>query len=152
VDASPEKPEPRGVLALMLYCHARRAARTDDEGGYVALTAQDPARWSMALVGCAESTLGAAARHRRPGRFQLKAAIPSAHFAPAFGHHVDWSAVVGLYDALLTYAPTVGALVNRAVALSAASGPEAGWRRGSTSGIRTRSAQWRPDLPDANSG
>jgi RNA polymerase sigma-70 factor (ECF subfamily) len=54
VDALPGEPEPRGLLALMLYCHARRDARTDANGAYVPLAEQDPARWSLALIGEAE--------------------------------------------------------------------------------------------------
>jgi RNA polymerase sigma-70 factor (ECF subfamily) len=126
VDALPEEPEPRGLLALMLYCHARRAARTGPGGAYVPLGEQDTARWSLPLIGEAESSLAAAARRRCPGRFQLEAAIQSAHLAPAFGRPPDWAAVVALYDALLAHAPTTGALVSRAAALAEAAGPEAG--------------------------
>jgi RNA polymerase sigma-70 factor (ECF subfamily) len=126
VDALPGEPEPRGLLALMLYCHARRAARTAEDGAYVPLAEQAPGRWSLALIGEAEAALAAAARHLRPGRFQLEAAIQSAHLAPAFGRPADWRAVAALYDALLAYAPTAGALVARAAALGEAEGAEAG--------------------------
>jgi RNA polymerase sigma-70 factor (ECF subfamily) len=133
VDALPDEPEARGLLALMLYCHARRDARTGAAGAglaagpvYVPLAAQDPARWALPLIGEAEAALRAAARHLRPGRYQLEAAIQSAHLAPAFGRPADWAAVVALYDALLAYAPTVGAVVGRAAAVGEAVGPEAG--------------------------
>lgn len=68
----------------------------------------------------------AAARMLRPGRFQLEAAIQSADLSPAFARPRDWAAIVALYDALLAYAPTIGALVNRAAALGEASGAAAG--------------------------
>ena len=126
VEAMPDEPEALGLLSLMLYCHARRDARVGDDGSYVPLHAQDPQRWSLRLIGEAEATLARAARSLTPGRYQLEAAIQSAHLAPAFGYPTDWSAVVGLYDALLVYAPTVGALVNRAAAVSARDGPAAG--------------------------
>lgn len=126
VEALPDEPEPRGLLALMLYCHARRDARAADDGAYVPLVAQDPARWSLPSIGEAESLLASAARALRPGRFQLEAAIQSAHLAPAFGHPADWRAIAALYDALLSYAPTVGVLVNRAAARGEAYGPSDG--------------------------
>jgi len=126
VDALPVEPEAKGLLALMLYCHARRDARTGADGAYRPLAHQDPARWSMALIGEAEAALAAAARQLQPGRFQLEAAIQSAHLAPAFGRPADWGAVVALYDTLLAYAPTVGALVGRAAALAEAFGAAAG--------------------------
>lgn len=136
VDALPEEAEARGLLALMLYCHARRSARSDASragasaglrsGAYVPLTDQDPSQWSMPLIGEAEATLMSAARLLSPGRFQLEAAIQSAHLSPAFGRPRDWAAIVALYDALIAYAPTVGALVSRAAALGEASGAAAG--------------------------
>jgi RNA polymerase sigma-70 factor (ECF subfamily) len=122
-EALPDEPEAHGLLALMLYCHARRGARTSAGGArYVPLAEQDPARWSLPMIGEAEAALARAARRLRPGRFQLEAAIQSAHLAPAFGRPADWAAVAGLYEALLAYAPTVGALVGRAAAVAEARG------------------------------
>jgi RNA polymerase sigma-70 factor (ECF subfamily) len=126
VDALPDEPEARGLLALMLYCHARRGARMDATGAYVPLDAQDPARWDAAMVGEAERLLAQAARARRPGRFQLEAALQSAHLAPAYGRPRDWPAIAALYDALAAHAPTVGVLVGRAAAIGEAHGPDAG--------------------------
>jgi RNA polymerase sigma-70 factor (ECF subfamily) len=126
VDALPDEPEARGLLALMLYCHARRAARHDRDGAYVPLSAQDAARWDAALVGEAEALLSAAARALRPGRFQLEAALQSAHLAPAYGRARDWGAIAALYDALARHAPTVGVLVGRAAAIGEARGAAAG--------------------------
>jgi len=122
VDALPNQAEPRGLLALMLYCAARRHARRDANGGYVALSAQNPAQWNHAQIGEAESLLRTASRLNAPGRFQIEAAIQSAHLAPAFGRPADEIAIVALYDALLSYAPTVAALVNRAAAVGRAYG------------------------------
>lgn len=126
VQALPDEPEPLGLLALLLYCQARRSTRRDAAGAYVPLDAQDASRWEVAAIGEAESLLVRAARRLRPGRFQLEAAIQSAHLAPAFGRDTDWPAIAALYDALAAWAPTVGVLVNRAAAHGAAFGAEAG--------------------------
>ena len=126
VDALPEEPEPRGLLAVMLYCEARRAARRDASGQYVPLSAQSPDHWNVALIREAESLLSVAARMRQPGRFQIEAAIQSAHLAPAFGRPADERAISALYDALVALAPTVAVHVNRAAAIARASGPAAG--------------------------
>lgn len=125
-EAMPDQPEARGLLALMLYCDARRDARRDAAGKYVPLAAQDPGTWSMEKIGEAEHTLAVAARLRSPGRYQIEAAIQSAHLAPAFGCAADPIAIAGLYDALIAFAPTVGAFVNRAAAVAEASGADAG--------------------------
>ena len=77
----PDEPEARGLLALMLHCEARRPARRDAGGAYVPLSRQDVARWSRPMMEEAERLLAAAARAEKPGRFQLEAAIQSAHAA-----------------------------------------------------------------------
>lgn len=125
-DAMPAEAEAQGLLALMLYCNARRDARTDSAGAYIPLAEQNPALWSMRAIGEAEHRLAAAARLLRPGRYQLEAAIQSAHLAPAFGRPADPRAIAALYDALLAFAPTVGAFVNRAAAIAEATGAAAG--------------------------
>jgi RNA polymerase sigma-70 factor (ECF subfamily) len=122
----PEAPEARGLLALMLHCEARREARRDAGGRYVPLAEQDVARWSRPLIAEAESLLAAAARARRPGRFQLEAAIQSAHARRAFGAPSPWEDVALLYEGLVRLAPTVGALIGRAAALAEARGAAAG--------------------------
>lgn len=126
VDALPHEAEPRGLLALMLYCDSRRVARRDIEGRYIPLSAQNSSQWNLAQIAEAESLLQAAARLARAGRFQIEAAIQSAHLAPMFGRLADETGIVALYDALLLYAPTVGALVNRAAAVARAHGADAG--------------------------
>jgi RNA polymerase sigma-70 factor (ECF subfamily) len=125
VDLLPEEPEARGLLALMLHCEARRGARRDHAGRYVPLTEQDPRDWSRALIDEAEALLSAAARAGSPGRFQLEAAIQSAHAHRAVSARTDWESILLLYGALLRVAPTVGALVGHAAALAEAHGAEA---------------------------
>jgi RNA polymerase sigma-70 factor (ECF subfamily) len=122
----PEEPEARGLLALMLYCEARRQARRAHDGAYVPLSEQDTRLWSMPLIAQAERLLASAARQQRAGRFQLEAAIQSAHVERARCDRIDWHAIALLYEGLVRMAPTLGALVGRAAALAEARGPDAG--------------------------
>ena len=122
----PEAAEARGLLALMLHCEARRRARRAPDGAYVPLSEQDVTRWSQAMIAEAERELAAAASLRAPGRFQLEAAIQSAHAHRAVTGRTDWEAILLLYDELVRQAPTLGALVGRAAALGSARGPAAG--------------------------
>jgi len=126
VDLLPGEPEARGLLALMLHCEARREARRDRDGHYVPLSEQDPTTWSRPMIDEAEALLADAARAGKPGRFQLEAAIQSAHAHRAVIGRSDWEAIVLLYGALLELAPTVGALVGHAAAVAEARGAEAG--------------------------
>jgi len=122
----PGEPEVRGLLALMLFCDARRAARHAPDGRYVPLSEQDPAAWSMDAIREAEAELGAAARLGRTGRFQLEAAIQSVHAERAQSGRTDWAAIVVFYDHLVRLAPTLGARVAQAAAVAEAQGPAAG--------------------------
>jgi RNA polymerase sigma-70 factor (ECF subfamily) len=126
VDALPGEAEARGLLALMLYCDARRAARRDAHGAYVPLSQQRADMWDRAGIGEAESLLESAARLGRPGRFQIEAAIQSAHVGQAFGRAARPADIVTLYDALVVYSPTLAVFVNRAAAIAAARGPAEG--------------------------
>lgn len=122
----PDEPEAAGLLALMLHTHARRFARRDADGRYVPLADQDMTRWDEALIGEAEALLARAARAGRFGRYQLEAAIQSAHVARRRLGRADWQAIGVLYDALfeLTGSPVVA--LNRAVALAEREGAGAG--------------------------
>jgi RNA polymerase sigma-70 factor (ECF subfamily) len=122
----PDEPEPRGLLALMLHCEARRAGRRTVQGDYVPLSEQDPAQWDAAQIDEAEQQLFEAARQRRPGRFQLEAAIQSAHAQRRRGATTPWRAVAALYADLVRIAPSVGAQVAHAAAAAEADGPGAG--------------------------
>lgn len=115
----PEEPEARGLLSLMLYAHARRRARRKG-GAYVSLADQDTRLWDAPLIAEAETLLIEAGRHGRPGRYQLEAAIQSAHAAARLKGYDTSAAIVALYDALLATAPSAGAAVGRAAALSQA--------------------------------
>ena len=122
----PAEPEALGLLALMLYAQARRPARRDAAGDYVPLALQDPSLWDGLLLDEAEALLRRAGTLARPGRYQLEAAVQSAHVARHYGHRTDWPTIVGLYDALwhITASPVVA--INRAVALAEAGDAAAG--------------------------
>jgi len=122
----PQEPEPQGLLALMLFCEARAAARRDATGGYVPLDRQDTSRWDRAAMAEAEALLHGAARRGVPGAFQLEGAIQSAHTQRQLGATVPAHALVLLYDALLALRPSAGAQVSRACVLAQAMGPAAG--------------------------
>jgi len=122
----PGEPEALGLLALMLHCDARRAARRDADGRYVPLDQQDVARWSRAMIDEAEQILAAAASAGRPGRFQLEAAIQSAHARRATTGRTDWEAIALLYEGLLRCGATTGARVGQAAALARARDAAAG--------------------------
>ncbi len=114
--------EAAGLLALMLYCEARRPARSDAAGRFVPLAAQDPALWDSAALDQAEASLRHAASLRQPGVFQLEAAIQSAHCQRRSGGSTPWPALVQLYAQLLQLQPSIGASVGQAVAQAEAGG------------------------------
>ncbi|WP_426662054.1 RNA polymerase sigma factor [Rhodanobacter aciditrophus] len=123
----PTEPEVRGLLALMLYCESRRAARRGEDGAYVPLSQQDTAQWSRPMIGEADRLLQAAQQAGRLGRFQLEAAIQSVHARRATTGTTDWDALMLLYGGLASLAPTIGALVGRAAAVAEARDATQGW-------------------------
>jgi len=122
-DLLPDEPEVLGLAALLHLTAAR-----DDPGRtvFVPLDEQDPATWDRALLARGEEYLRRAAAYGRPGRFQLEAAIQSAHGARARTGEVDREAIRRLSAALVRAAPTLGARVAHAVAVARVDGPDAG--------------------------
>ena len=122
----PDEPEALGLLALMLYADARRAARRGAQGDYIPLAEQDSALWDADLIAEAETLLRAASAREILGRYQLEAAIQSAHVVRRLTGRADWDAIEMLYGALaaLTGSPVVA--INRAVAIAETRGPAAG--------------------------
>ncbi len=116
VDFLPGEPEAAGLLALLLFCEARKPARHTSAGEFVPLSRQDAGLWDRSLLAAAEKLLWSAAKAASPGPFQLEAAIQSAHCQRAFGEPVPKHAIAQLYDSLVRIAPTIGALVGQAVA------------------------------------
>jgi RNA polymerase sigma-70 factor (ECF subfamily) len=122
----PASAEAAGLLALMLYCEARRPARVDADGRFVPLAQQDPRRWDAAALAQAEHSLRRASAIGEPGVFQLEAAIQSAHCQRAFGGPTPWGAIAELYAALVALAPRIGARIGQAVAQAEAGDLPAG--------------------------
>jgi RNA polymerase sigma-70 factor (ECF subfamily) len=122
----PSEAEAKGLLALMLYCESRRAARRDANGRYVPLSEQDPKQWSFPPIEEAEHHLAEAFQQGRVGRFQLEAAIQSVHAERARTGKTDWAAIVLFYEQLLRISPALGTRIGYAAALAEASGPAAG--------------------------
>ncbi len=125
VSLLPDQPEAKGMLALMLYAEARRAARRSADGAYVPLEQQDTSLWDDSQIELAELLLRDANAAGPSGRYQLEAAIQSAHIARR-GTGVDnWPIIVRLYDHLLALTRSPVVVLNRAVALAEAEGPQA---------------------------
>jgi RNA polymerase sigma-70 factor (ECF subfamily) len=122
----PEEPEALGLLSLMLHAQARRGARRDAGGEYVPLADQDPARWDARLIEEADALLSRASALPGTGRFQLEAAVQSAHAIRRRTGRSDWAAIERIYDALLATTGSPVVAINRAVAVAETRGPAAG--------------------------
>jgi len=118
--------EVHGLLALMLHCEARRAARRGPDGRYVPLSEQDAQKWSRPLIEEAEQHLGEASSRGLTGRFQLEAAIQSVHAERARSGRTAWPAIMLFYQQLIRVSPTLGTQTGYAAAVAEANGPEAG--------------------------
>jgi RNA polymerase sigma-70 factor, ECF subfamily len=112
----PLQAEPAGLLALMLLCESRQAARHDSNGLFVPLHQQDARRWDRHRIEQANQILAYAASLRSPGPFQLEAAIQSAHCQRLYTGVVPWASIAQLYTQLIDIAPTLGAHIAHAVA------------------------------------
>jgi RNA polymerase sigma-70 factor (ECF subfamily) len=126
VSLMPEEPEALGLLALMLFAEARRSARRNEAGDYVPLAEQDTSAWDTPLIEEAEALLRRASEMNVIGRYQLEAAVQSAHVVRRLTGAADWAAIEKLYGALhaITGSPVVA--INRAVAAAETQGPAAG--------------------------
>jgi len=122
----PREAEVRGLLALMLHCEARRAARRGPDGRYVPLSEQDSRQWSLPLIEEAERHLAEAASRGGTGRFQLEAAIQSVHAERARSGRTEWKAIMLFYEQLVRISPTLGTRTGYAAAVGEANGPEPG--------------------------
>jgi RNA polymerase sigma-70 factor, ECF subfamily len=122
----PDDAEAWGLLALMLLHDARRAARVDPSGRYVALDAQDRALWDHDRISEGLAKLERAVRLRRPGEYQLQAAITALQIQAPDAAVTDWAQIAELYGALGRLNPSPVVELNRAVAVGLASGPAAG--------------------------
>jgi RNA polymerase sigma factor (sigma-70 family) len=128
-----EEPEARGLLALMLLNHARLPARLDSEGRIVTLDRQDRGRWDTREIAEGVRVLQSALAARKPGRYQVEAAIAALHDDAASAEETDWPQILAWYDDLvaLTEDPVrqdPAAVLGRAVAVGHVLGPAAGLR------------------------
>ncbi|HTA39669.1 MAG TPA: RNA polymerase sigma factor [Candidatus Acidoferrales bacterium] len=126
VGLMPQEPELRGLLALMLLHHSRRATRSDPSGDIVTLEYQDRSQWDAGEIAAGLETLEGAARHGRDGPYQLQAAIAAIHASASDFASTDWSSIARLYHRLATIAPSPVIALNRAVAIAMVRGAEAG--------------------------
>jgi len=125
VSLLPNEPEAKGMLALMFHTAARSSARRDAAGAYVPLERQDTQLWDRSLLASAESLLRQANSAGPSGRYQLEAAIQSAHVARRLSGVANWPIVVALYDHLLALTDSPVVILNRAVARAEVDGPSA---------------------------
>jgi RNA polymerase sigma-70 factor (ECF subfamily) len=126
IELLPDQAEALGLLALMLHADARRNARRDSAGNFVPLTEQAMPLWDHATIAEADALLTRARTLGVIGRYQLEAAVQSAHAARRHLGHSDWPAIVMLYDGLLALTASPVVAVNRAVALAEVQGAAAG--------------------------
>jgi RNA polymerase sigma-70 factor (ECF subfamily) len=122
----PDDAEVWGLSALMLLHDARRAARVDPSGRYAALDEQDRSLWDQDRIGEGLARLEHAVRLRRPGEYQLQAAITALQIQAPDTDTTDWAQIAELYGALARLNPSPVIELNRAVAVGLAAGPAAG--------------------------
>jgi RNA polymerase sigma-70 factor (ECF subfamily) len=121
----PGEPEVMGLTALLLLQHARTAARLDADGVIVLLEDQDRSLWNRDMIAEGYALIEKALRHRRPGPYQLQAAIAGVHAHAATAASTDWAEIDQLYAALENLQPSPVVTLNRAVAVSKVRGAEA---------------------------
>src|SRR5262249_11458262 len=140
----PENAEALGLLALMLYAESRRMARRSEEGEYVPLAEQDTSLWNSGAIAEAESVLKGASRLRNPGRFQLEAALQSAHTHRCRTGNWNWPEILQIYDALFEISGSPVVAINRALAVAEIDGAEAGLNMLNKLGDDARLGEYQP--------
>lgn len=121
----PGEPEILGLMALLLLQHARAPARLDPAGAIVLLEDQDRSRWNRELIAEAHALLEKALRHRRPGPYQVQAAIAGVHAHAMRADDTDWGEIDRHYALLERLQPSPVVTLNRAVAFAKLQGPAA---------------------------
>jgi RNA polymerase sigma-70 factor (ECF subfamily) len=122
----PDEPEAAGLLALMLFQHSRRAARTDAAGDLVTLEEQDRARWNRDEIGEANAILAAAVDRDDVGPYGLQALIAACHANSPDAAATDWARIAALYERLLEVTPSPFVRLNHAIAVGMATTAEDG--------------------------
>jgi RNA polymerase sigma-70 factor, ECF subfamily len=124
----PDEPEAMGLLALMLLHHSRRATRVGDAGQLVLLEDQDRSKWDHDMIDEGVAVLDRAMANRRPGPYQVQAAIGALHAQAPRPEDTDWPEIAALYGVLARMLPTPVVRLNLAAAVAMADGPEHGLR------------------------
>jgi predicted RNA polymerase sigma factor len=140
----PQEPEALGLLALMLHAEARRRARRSTEGEYIPLAEQDPALWDWPMIEEAEALLLRASTFGSIDRYQLEAALQSAHVSRRRTGSDNWADVVHLYDALLTLVGSPVVAINRALAIAELDGASAALDAMPDAATDARLAEYQP--------
>jgi RNA polymerase sigma-70 factor (ECF subfamily) len=122
----PDEPESGGLLALLLFQHSRREARTDPSGDVITLEEQDRSRWNRAEIDQANTALDAPVRRDAIGLYQMQALIAACHANAPHAGATDWARIAALYERLLEVTTNPFVKLNHAVAVGMASGPEDG--------------------------
>jgi RNA polymerase sigma-70 factor (ECF subfamily) len=125
-DLSPDEPEVLGLLALLLLTDSRRTARVGPDGELVLLRDQDRSAWNAGAIAEGCMLVERVLSRRRPGRYQLEAAIAAIHAQAPSSAATDWTEIVGLYGVLRRMSPSPVVTLNQAVAVAEAESPEAG--------------------------
>ncbi|MGY4858530.1 RNA polymerase sigma factor [Cryobacterium sp. AP23] len=121
---TPREPEVHALLALMELQASRFGARVRPDGRPILLADQDRSRWDRAQIGRGQAALARAdALGRGRGSYALQAAIAECHATAPSIEDTDWARIVLLYEALGRIAPNPVVDLNRAVAVSMATGP-----------------------------
>ena len=121
----PQEPEVMGLAALMLLQQSRAAARFDDRGGIILLEEQDRSLWDGKRIAEGLALIDKAMRHRRPGPYQVQAAIAALHARAKRAQDTDWAQIDLLYANLERLEPSPVVTLNRAVAVNKVRGPAA---------------------------
>jgi predicted RNA polymerase sigma factor len=140
----PREPEALGLLALMLHAEARRRARRSAEGEYIPLAEQDPALWDWPMIEEAEALLLRASTFGSIDRYQLEAALQSAHVSRRRTGSDNWADVVHLYDALFALVGSPVVAINRALAIAELHGANAALDAMPDAGTDARLAEYQP--------
>jgi RNA polymerase sigma-70 factor, ECF subfamily len=122
----PDEPETGGLLALLLFQHSRREARTDPSGDLVTLEEQDRSRWIHAEIDQANAMLDLALRRDAIGAYQVQALIAACHANAPHPGATDWPRIAALYERLLEVTANPLVKLNHAVAVGMSAGPEEG--------------------------
>ena len=140
----PDEPEALGLLALMLYAESRRRARRSPDGEFVPLAEQDVSQWDATMMNEAEELLRRAHSIGAIGRYQLEAALQSAHADRCRSGAANWPEIVHLYDALFAFSGSPVIAINRALAIAEKDGAAAGLEALPEPAADARLAEYQP--------